>query len=208
MSMRVLLCAVMALSVFSTQAGVLPKPRLPLVPQGLIVGVGAVAAGVAAKEHCARRPDQCQAAGEALDSAKEKAGEVLKAGQKKLSNHKLKKALNEELGATGEPPNPKGCEAHHIVPRGENRLWARQSANAAREAIDGCVDLDAVENGVYLPAKDGSQCFGRRHTGLHTRAYYDDIARRLVEAREDQGCAGVERKLLEIKRELSSGRYP
>ncbi len=130
MSMRVLLCGVLALSVFSTQAGVLPKPRLPAPSKALIFGVGAAAAGVTAsvalKEHCTKHPDQCQAAGEALNGVQEKAVETFK---KAVGNHKLKKALNEELGATGEPPNPKGCEAHHIVPRGENRMWAREFAD-------------------------------------------------------------------------------
>lgn len=205
MSLRVLLCAVLALSVFSTQAGVLPKPRLPV--KGLAIGLGAVAAGVAAKEHCRKRPDQCRAAGEALEGAQEKAGEVLKAGKKTLSNYRLKKALNEELGATGEPPNPKGCEAHHIVPRGENRLWARESVNTAREAIASCVDIDSAENGVYLPVSDEAQCLGRRHYGLHNRRYYDSVADRLLAARSGGGCDGVRFELRLIKDELSSGRF-
>lgn len=213
MSVRALLCAVLALSVVSAQAGGLPLPKKGLLLGGaaVVIGAGAVSA---AKKHCTtsidpdtggRRP-HCE--GINVEGLQEKAGDAAETVKTSLSNYRPRKALNHELGATGEPPNPQGCEAHHIVPRRENRVWARQSANAAREAIEGCIDIDAVENGVYLPAKDGAQCFGRKHTGLHTRAYYSDIARRLVDARSSRGCVGVERKLLEIKHELSSGMYP
>ena len=96
-------------------------------------------------------------------------------------------------------------EAHHIVPRGENRMWAREFAESARESLAGCVDLDSAENGVYLPANENGSCRGRYHRGLHTKKYYSEIAERLELARTTGGCRGVSDELSNIKTELSVG---
>ena len=212
-SARMILCCLLGAASFSVQAGVLPLPGKKALVGGVAVVAGA-AAIQAAKKHCSiisdpatgQRRTQCD--GVNVGGVAEKADETVDRAKAKLGTYKLRRALNLELGATGEPPNPKGCEAHHIVPRGENRIWARESAGLARAAIEGCVDIESAENGVYLPAKVQSQCYGRRHPGLHSRAYYDDLAERLSQAREDRGCSGVRRALSEIKTELASGTYP
>ena len=208
MQKRFILAITLALSCSMLQAGGLFKPKK------LLLGAGALVAGAAvvnaAKKHCRTVVDidtgqhrpQC----DGVDAGALK--ERVEGATKSKNNDKLKKALNIELGATGEPPNPNGCEAHHIVPRGENRIWARQAANMSREAIESCVSIDSAENGVYLPAKDSAQCLGRRHRGLHTKNYYDSIAQRLNDARVLGGCGELRRELSLIKRELALGVHP
>lgn len=128
---------------------------------------------------------------------------------------KLKKALNEEirnLPATGSPPppqDPKNCAAHHIVPQEENRDWAKEFAQSARDSIDGCVDIHSAENGIYLPHgknKKKAECKGADHTNVHTKNYYKDISRRLEQANVIDGCNGVRDELKSIKADLFSGK--
>lgn len=133
----------------------------------------------------------------------------------KNTTAKLKKALNEEirnLPATGSPPppqDPKDCAAHHIVPQEENRKWAKDLADDARDSIDGCVDMHSAENGIYLPHgenKKKAECKGTDHNRVHRRSYYEDISVRLNRAKRYNGCSGVRDELQSIKNELSSGK--
>ena len=95
---------------------------------------------------------------------------------KSSSTYELRKALNEERRSAGLPPDPDDCDAHHIVPKGENREWATNYAKSARSILVGCLDIDSAENGVYLPSKSGSaNCSGRYHKSLHTKQYYAAI---------------------------------
>lgn len=119
----------------------------------------------------------------------------------------LRKSLNVVQVANGMPPDPGDCDAHHIVPKNEARPWAAKAARAARDAIDGCVDIDSAANGIYLPNKpDGnSQCNGSYHKTLHTKTYYLGIAERLVQARINGGCDELRRELSTIKQLLRAG---
>jgi hypothetical protein len=63
----------------------------------------------------------------------------------------LRKNLVQERELAGvTPADPgSGCETHHIVPEEENRIWARDNARKARAAINGCVDINSEENGIF-----------------------------------------------------------
>ncbi len=125
---------------------------------------------------------------------------------KSSNTYQLRKALNEERISSGLPPDPDDCDAHHIVPKSENRPWAKDLATSARSSLSGCVDIDSAENGVYLPGKEsGSNCKGTYHKTLHTRAYYAEIEDRLRNAKQFNGCDGVQSELNAIKSELIEG---
>ena len=126
---------------------------------------------------------------------------------KSSSTYELRKALNEERRSAGLPPDPEDCDAHHIVPKGENREWALESVTQARGALEGCVDLDSALNGVYLPGKKNGApgCEGSYHKALHTRDYYNNLEDRLLGAKSIEGCDGVKSELIKIKNELMNG---
>jgi hypothetical protein len=124
-----------------------------------------------------------------------------------FGTYQLRKALNTERVSAGMPPDPDDCDAHHIVPKGESRPWAKSMVNSAGEVLLGCVDLDAAENGVFLPnKKTGSpQCQGQYHKTLHTERYYSVIEQRLSAANRQERCSGVKLELESIKKDLVSG---
>jgi len=129
------------------------------------------------------------------------------ATQKTAGTYILRKALDAERTSSGLPPDPEDCDAHHIVPKGESRLWAKEMVTQAREAIEGCVEIDSASNGVYLPNKKtgSASCNGSYHKTLHTKTYYSELQDRLVSAKRFEGCDGVERELFKIKQELVEG---
>ena len=119
---------------------------------------------------------------------------------------KLKASLAQEQVAAGMPPEPPdGCAAHHIVPDQEGRPGLKPFADAARSAIDGCVDINDAENGVYLPNGANASCPGSYHRTLHNKKYYHDISIRLSDARANEGCLGVRNELNAIKLDLING---
>lgn len=64
--------------------------------------------------------------------------------QKVAASTKLRKNLVAARSASGSPPPPKWkCDAHHIVPEGDNRDGRQEYAQEARNAIRGCIDLNA-----------------------------------------------------------------
>lgn len=119
----------------------------------------------------------------------------------------LRKGLNDERIASGLPPDPEDCDAHHIVPKQEGRQWAKQYADDSREILNECeISIDSAENGVYLPgSKVGAKCSGTYHKSLHTREYYINIRDRLANA-YTQGCDAVYDELRNIKAELLEGK--
>lgn len=126
---------------------------------------------------------------------------------KNAGTYQLRKALNAERTSSGMPPDPDDCDAHHIVPKGESRKWAQDMVQSARDALNGCVDIDAATNGVYLPnKKTGGQCTGSYHKTLHTQKYYSEIEQRLTAANRLDGCGGVQNELEAIKSELVKGK--
>lgn len=117
----------------------------------------------------------------------------------------LRKNLNAERATMGMPPDPDDCEAHHIVPESDSRKGVSEQASLAREAIDGCVDINSAENGIFLPGpknKSGGCDGDQYHRSIHTKIYYDKIASRLVDARNNLGCDGVRQELSIIKNEM------
>lgn len=121
---------------------------------------------------------------------------------------KLRKALNIEQVAADQPSDPENCDAHHIVPKNEGRVWASKYAKEARAILESCqIDLDSADNGIYLPGKAaGAQCSGSYHKTLHTAKYYEDITLRLSKA-GDNGCDQVAKELRLIKHDLLTGKY-
>jgi hypothetical protein len=77
--------------------------------------------------------------------------------------------------AAGVPPEatfPPGWEAHHIVPRGDNRF---AEATEARELLERFgIDINDPVNGVALP-----RAF---HQGVHTRPVYTAVRDALLAA--------------------------
>jgi hypothetical protein len=92
-----------------------------------------------------------------------------------LERNTLRDRMIAEGLAAGIPPEatfPPGWEAHHIVPRGDNRF---EEARAARDLLDALgIDVNDPANGVALP-----RAF---HQRLHTPEYYAEIARGLAAA--------------------------
>lgn len=112
--------------------------------------------------------------------------------------------LERALEAAGEA-RPKGCAAHHIVPQNEGREWAKDFAEKARNILKECgIDLNAAENGVWLPAKPGAECTGKWHPKLHTKKYYKRIFDLLDTANKTDGCQGVKNALKQLKLNLSA----
>lgn len=105
------------------------------------------------------------------------------------------------------PPDPDDCDAHHIVPKKEGRLWAKVNADAAREILLACsIDIDSAANGVYLPGKpNAAGCRGAYHKKVHTNNYYKSVHARLSGANDSDGCSGVHRELINIRHDLMIG---
>lgn len=126
--------------------------------------------------------------------------------EKTTSTYQLRKSLNAERTSAGLPPDPDDCDAHHIVPKGEKREWAKEMVESARTSLEGCVDIDSAENGIYLPAKrSGAKCPGSYHKSLHSKAYYEYIENRLRSAKEFGGCDSIKEELNAVKEELMNG---
>ncbi len=174
-----------------------------------------IGGGLAYMLHCHRDangnfPKECLPKGGAQQDAAAPDEEAIleKSNPVKAANlRKLKASLAQEQVAAGMPPEPPdGCAAHHIVPDQEGRLGLKALADEARKAIDGCVDINDAENGVYLPNGANASCPGSYHRTLHNGKYYEDVSRRLTKARLTDGCQGVSEELQAIKSELIGGR--
>jgi hypothetical protein len=68
---------------------------------------------------------------------------------------------------------PDGWEAHHLVPRRDGRF--PEAIRARQRLADLEIDINDAVNGVALP--------GSYHRGIHTRAYYEEVARGLTSVR-------------------------
>lgn len=125
------------------------------------------------------------------------------------SYSKLKKALivsSIAAGGSGEPP--KGCDAHHIVPEKEGRVWAKEFAEGSRRILSECnIDINSEENGVFLPngKNDSAGCEGSHHPSVHTKANYADVYNRLLDAKANGGCTEVRNALNYLKENLIKG---
>lgn len=114
--------------------------------------------------------------------------------------------LRKNLAANGEKSS-KGCAAHHLVPQEENRDWARDDVESARNVLDACgIGIDDALNGVYLPFNKDAECEGANHRKLHTKIYYSTVKALLATAAHN-GCGEVEVRLNEIKAALRSNTF-
>lgn len=121
----------------------------------------------------------------------------------------IKGLIGERVAAGGPPEPPKGCEGHHIVPQKDKRSFALPYADDLRYILKDCnIDIDSVENGVYLPKKGAQnpECEGKFHSDLHNEPYYRQVFDYLNEAKNQNGCSGVKDTLRFIKDNLSAGK--
>lgn len=173
---------------------------------GAAVVAGAAIATHAGKQNCAKGSgtdgmpgpeesgggNQCQGAGPKVSLVDKAELALLKSQTKELRRN---------LAASGEKES-KGCAAHHIVPKNENRDWAKEDVDDARGILDSCgIGIDDAANGLYLPFNDDAECEGANHRKLHTKLYYEMISRALVNAFSG-GCDQVQSQLKEIKNAL------
>jgi hypothetical protein len=120
------------------------------------------------------------------------------------------------LEKAGMPRRP-GDEPHHIVPtKGGGEAGERARAVIERAGIGG----DEADNGVWLPrttmdprtvpqtapidpriAPEGLS----RHQTIHTKRYYEELARRLEAA---EGKRSIRDTLRDIRTEISDGKFP
>ena len=205
--MRILIIFFVAFGVMhSAHAGLFKQAVKHPFLTGAAVVAGAAIATHAGKHNCASsgadgmpgseegggNHHQCQGAGPKV-SLVDKAGLALLKSQTK--------ELRRSLAASGENES-KGCAAHHIVPKNENRDWAKEDVDDARGILDSCgIGIDDAANGLYLPFNDDAECEGANHRKLHTKSYYEVISRALVNAFSG-GCDQVQSQLKEIKNAL------
>lgn len=192
------------------RSGIFPSFRTMAVG-GLVVG--AVVAHQACHDASGRLKPGCTPKKKQADTEESDLDSIQNPDDINLlrSSHtaKLRRALNIEQSASGMPPNPDDCDAHHIVPKRERREWAKDYADSARSVLESCdIDIDSVSNGVYLPGKKHkkSGCAGSYHKTLHTEDYYKDIERRLTVSRENS-CDAVLDELQSIKNDLIQEVY-
>ena len=106
-------------------------------------------------------------------------------------------------GYMAKPSQP--VAAHHIV-AGGHRL-ARQARALLRDVWG--IDINAAENGVWLPRGKGSTAAGLQHEPLHSEVYHREVLRRLQAAadlgRDRDGAIEV---LLDIRADLLKGDFP
>ena len=130
----------------------------------------------------------------------------LNAKEAKMQASKILRA-NMEAAKRSAPDN---TDAHHIVPAEENRLWAKEKAEAARRILKRWnIDINHEANGVYLPSKSSIPVEelpnAYAHKKVHTKVYYLNIASHLATASSRANCLEM---LREIGEDLEDGTYP
>lgn len=120
-----------------------------------------------------------------------------------MDNLVLKSAsdiLGENLEAAGQT-RPTGSAAHHIVPYGDKR------AQNIRDKLNslGIQDLNAADNGVFLPQIPGSTVPGAYHPSLNSKAYHDQLQRDFENVDSRQRALDT---LNDIRDQLLKGTYP
>lgn len=109
--------------------------------------------------------------------------------------------LGESLEAAGTV-RPGGSAAHHIVAGGSGR-----AADARAVLTRFGIDINAADNGVFLPANLSSANPGGAavHSTIHTAAYYDEVNLLLGQAT----TRGEAIEALDfIRQQLQSGGFP
>ena len=214
--MKRLICLLVACSIISgpAQAGLARKAaKKAVVVTAIIGGAGLYAAAMqkragrgggqpgvlADSPEGYERPLLGDRVADAGEKAKDKIDDwVLKSDTRKLRSN---------LAKAGEQGG-KNCDAHHIVPKNDNREWAKDSVSFSRGVLESCgIDLDSAANGVWLPGKENdSDCVGTYHKTIHTKQYYV-LIRSLLSAVVDNGCESVSEELHSIKQGILRGEF-
>ncbi len=105
---------------------------------------------------------------------------------------------------------PEDTDAHHIVPGRDNRIWAKEYAEAARAILRRWgIPINHEVNGVFLPRSSTVPVevlpHAYPHKKVHTKFYYITIATHLGRARSCQQCIEI---LQEVGEDLEDGIYP
>jgi A nuclease family of the HNH/ENDO VII superfamily with conserved AHH len=93
-------------------------------------------------------------------------------------------------------PYPVAAQAHHIFPV---HLWGSELAHRLR---NWGIDLNAAENGMWLPAADYAGRLAPIHRGGHTKAYYEWVEDLLNQATTREDALRI---LEDIKDQLERG---
>lgn len=98
---------------------------------------------------------------------------------------------------------PAGTAAHHIVPASLKKF---KSADRARKILNKFgIALENAANGVYLPSKFDDAVKAAYHGTLHTERYFDEVLRRLSNARSKADVLVI---LDGIRNELLRNKFP
>ncbi|MEA5023430.1 hypothetical protein SDC9_21106 [bioreactor metagenome] len=114
------------------------------------------------------------------------------------TNHSLKLKNNLLKGQSDPGPNH---AAHHIVAHGAKKLEAVLSRAILKKYN---IDIDAAENGVFLPTVRGAGS-AAYHPGLHTNRYYENVYSLLKGAKDRNDAIRI---LNDIRQQLLNGTFP
>lgn len=85
----------------------------------------------------------------------------------------LRNNMEKVMGEDALEINKSNSRAHHIV--GDNEYSGESKAILEKYGID----INAPENGIFLPQDETSDLHGTIHSGKHTMAYNDEVTQRL-----------------------------
>lgn len=85
----------------------------------------------------------------------------------------LRSNMEKVMGENAAEINKSNSRAHHIV--GDNEYSGESKAILEKYGID----INAPENGIFLPQDETSDLHGTIHNGKHTMAYNDEVTQRL-----------------------------
>lgn len=126
---------------------------------------------------------------DALLFGKEKSGTILRENMKKIMGKDFDKFASKT-----------GFEAHHLI--GVDSRF--QSSNISQGILQKFgIDINDPMNGILLPSNSNSLLKGTIHKGGHTKAYHDEVARRLQNATSKEQCLQI---LDGIKEDLYKGK--
>lgn len=129
----------------------------------------------------------------------------------RTSRHSPERVLEADMERSGMPRPDAYHEPHHIVPKrsmGGSELEDIPSAERARDILKNeGIDVNSAANGVWLPRTsiDVSPEAFSRHATIHTKRYYDELARRLERAAELDDVPG---ELARIRQLIADGLFP
>jgi hypothetical protein len=130
-------------------------------------------------------------------------GDDLRRAWKENAGTGASRALGKNLDEAGYPKPADGYEAHHVVAAGDPK------AARAQEMLQGLgVHPNEAANGVWLPGpklKENVPLPNEPfHRPIHTRTYYDEVARDLRSAADADDARAI---LRDIRQQVLSGEY-